>query len=86
MTSTLERLAALERRIEHNSAILSEIHAAVVGDGSKHSSLRERVTALEVAHTHETSWKYRGVSSSAIAIVSAGLAFIAHQLTVITAR
>ena len=51
-TTTAERLAALE-------TLVSEIHQATVGDGSKGSSLRERVTALETSN----DWRHRAVYS-----------------------
>jgi hypothetical protein len=74
MTTTADRLARLE-------AMVSEIHVAVIGDGSAGSSLRERVQALETSHQRETGWRYRTVNSAAVAVVASALSWLAHALT-----
>ncbi len=52
MPTTAERLAALEQ-------MTTEIHMAVVGDGSRQSSLRERIAALESSN----DWRHRAIYS-----------------------
>jgi hypothetical protein len=84
LPTTADRLAALEQRVAANTALLEEIRDGLFGDGSKQSSLRERVTALEVAHTHETGLKYRAVNGGAVAVVGAFLSFVVHALTLAT--
>jgi hypothetical protein len=76
-----ERLAQIEATQASSTAVLAEIHVAVVGDGSAGSSLRERVATLETAHLHESSWKYRGVTTAATALVSAAFAYFTHLLS-----
>lgn len=68
--TTAERLAALELRVAENSALLQDIHLAVVGNGSKGSSLRERVSSLESSN----NWQHRALYSVFPAMFTALLA------------
>lgn len=52
MPTTNERLSAMEAKLD-------EIHLAVVGNGSRHSSMRERVAALESSN----GWRHRAIYS-----------------------
>lgn len=69
MPATAERLAALE-------TMVGEIHSAVVGDGSKDSSMRERVATLEA----QQDWKHRAVAIGAHTLWTAAVAAVAHTL------
>lgn len=76
MPTTADRLLSLEQRIEHNTALIAEIHTAVVGDGSRQSSLRERVSVLEVSN----DFRHRAVYSILPSIVMALLAQLGLHL------
>lgn len=70
--TTAERLAALEARMASNTTLLAEVHAAVIGDGSKQSSLRERLSAVEA----QNDWRHRTVYSVFPSILVAVLAHL----------
>lgn len=53
-------------------ATLDEVRLAVIGDGSKDSSLRERVSALESGN----DWKHRLVATAIPTVLGAVLAHL----------
>jgi len=70
MPTTADRLLAVERQLANNTVLLQEMHVALCGDGSKQSSLRERVAMLETSN----DFRHRAVYSILPAIVTALLA------------
>ena len=74
--STSQRLVQLEREIARNSALIAEIHTAVVGDGSKGSSLRERTASLEAGN----DWRHKALYSVFPSVVTALLAQLGFHL------
>jgi hypothetical protein len=71
MATTAERLAALE-------TMVAEIHGAVVGNGSKGSTVRERLSSLET----QTDWRHRTVYSIVPSLLVAALSHLGIHLPI----
>jgi hypothetical protein len=70
MATTIDRLSALEQQVTANSVLLTEIHAAVIGNGAKGSSLRERVAALETSNDFRHKAVYAVFPSLLVSVLS----------------
>jgi len=65
MATTHQRLDSIETRLARLDERTESIYLAVVGDGSKGSSLRERVATLEV----QNDFRHKAVFAAVPAVV-----------------